>query len=78
MDVILVDVKMWCCIVLQICDTDNDGLQNDVELNSFQQHCFDVQLQPNVLDEVKAIVRKNVSDGVVNDSITLRGTSIFI
>jgi Ras family protein T1 len=44
-------------------------------LNSFQQHCFDVQLQPNVLDEVKAIVRKNVSDGVVNDAITLRGTA---
>ncbi|GFG31580.1 hypothetical protein Cfor_10413 [Coptotermes formosanus] len=56
-----------------ICDTDNDGLLNDVELNNFQQHCFDVQLQPNVLDEVKAIVRKNVSDGVANDAITLRG-----
>jgi Ras family protein T1 len=46
-----------------------------VELNSFQKHCFDVQLQPNVLEEVKAIVRKNVPDGVVNDAITLRGTA---
>jgi len=46
-----------------------------VVLNNFQQHCFDVQLQPKVLDEVKMIVHKNVPNGVINDAITLRGTA---
>ncbi|XP_023709207.1 mitochondrial Rho GTPase isoform X3 [Cryptotermes secundus] len=59
--------------IFKVCDTDNDGLLNDVELNNFQTYCFDVPLQPNVLDEVKAIVRRNISDGVVNNALTLRG-----
>jgi Ras family protein T1 len=60
-----------------VCDTDNDGLLNDVELNNFQTYCFDVPLQPNVLDEVKAIVRRNISDGVINNALTLRGISAY-
>ncbi|PSN36602.1 Mitochondrial Rho GTPase [Blattella germanica] len=56
-----------------VCDIDNDGLLNDIELNNFQRRCFDAPLQPRVLDEVKAVLRKNISDGVVGDAITLRG-----
>jgi hypothetical protein len=48
---------------------------NDVELNSFQRHCFGAPLQPRVLDDVKVVLRKNISDGVVDNAITLRGTS---
>ncbi|XP_069695021.1 mitochondrial Rho GTPase isoform X2 [Periplaneta americana] len=59
--------------IFKICDVDNDGLLNDIELNNFQRRCFDAPLQPKVLDEVKAVLRKNISDGVVGDSITLRG-----
>jgi Ras family protein T1 len=51
---------------------------NDVELNNFQRRCFDAPLQPTVLDEVKAVLRKNISDGVVDDAITLRGTSEYV
>jgi Ras family protein T1 len=51
---------------------------NDVELNNFQTYCFDVPLQPNVLDEVKAIVRRNISDGVVNNGLALRGIPTHI
>jgi Ras family protein T1 len=57
---------------------DNDGLLNDVELNSFQRHCFGAPLQPRVLDDVKVVLRKNISDGVVDNAITLRGTSEIV
>jgi hypothetical protein len=48
---------------------------NDVELNSFQRHCFGAPLQPRVLDDVKVVLRKNISDGLVDNAITLRGIS---
>lgn len=57
---------------------DNDGLLNDVELNSFQHHCFGAPLQPRVLDDVKVVLRKNISDGVVDNAITLRGNSEIV
>ncbi|KDR15477.1 mitochondrial Rho GTPase isoform X2 [Zootermopsis nevadensis] len=59
--------------IFKLCDADNDGLLNDVELNSFQRHCFGAPLQPRVLDDVKVVLRKNISDGVVDNAITLRG-----
>lgn len=34
--------------LLQICDTDNDGLLNDQELNAFQRRCFNAPLNPQV------------------------------
>lgn len=59
--------------VFKICDIDGDGLLNDFELNHFQRRCFNAPLQPQVLEEVKAVLNKNVPDGVVNDAVTLKG-----
>lgn len=60
-------------IWLQICDLDNDGLLSDTELNVFQKRCFNAPLQPQVLEDVKAVLSKNISDGVQNNCITLKG-----
>ena len=54
---------------------DNDGLLSDTELNTFQRRCFNAPLQPQGLDDVKSIVMKNVRDGVIDDALTLDGTS---
>ncbi|XP_076053161.1 mitochondrial Rho GTPase isoform X2 [Oratosquilla oratoria] len=59
--------------IFKICDTDNDGLLNDQELNAFQRRCFNAPLNPQALEELKTVVRRNISDGVHSDSLTLRG-----
>uniref|UniRef100_A0A1A9WQN9 Mitochondrial Rho GTPase n=1 Tax=Glossina brevipalpis TaxID=37001 RepID=A0A1A9WQN9_9MUSC len=35
--------------------------------------CFNTPLQPQILDEVKAVIQKNIADGIYNDSVTLKG-----
>ncbi|XP_076169403.1 mitochondrial Rho GTPase isoform X1 [Ptiloglossa arizonensis] len=66
-----------CKIALQrifkICDLDNDGLLNDMELNAFQQWCFNTPLQPQVLEDVKAVLSKNIQDGICNGCVTMKG-----
>lgn len=58
----------------QVCDTDNDGLLNDSELNAFQKRCFDTPLRKEAMEDVKAVLRKNISGGVSpNNCITLTG-----
>jgi len=52
---------------------DNDGLLNDMELNAFQQWCFNTPLQPQVLDDVKAVLSKNICDGICNGCVTMKG-----
>lgn len=52
---------------------DNDGLLNDFELNNFQCRCFNTPLQPQVIEDVKAVLRKNIDDGISRDCITLKG-----
>ncbi|CAJ0574624.1 unnamed protein product, partial [Mesorhabditis spiculigera] len=59
--------------VFKICDRDNDGLLNDVELSAFQKLCFAAPLTATALDEVKRAVAKGCTDGVVEDSISLNG-----
>ncbi|XP_012218460.1 mitochondrial Rho GTPase isoform X3 [Linepithema humile] len=59
--------------IFKICDVDNDGLLNDIELNAFQQWCFNTPLQPQVLDDVKAVLSKNICDGVCNGCVTMKG-----
>lgn len=59
--------------IFKICDVDCDGLLNDIELNNFQSHCFNAPLQPQVLDDVKAVLRKNLDDGVSQNCVTLKG-----
>ncbi|XP_076366023.1 mitochondrial Rho GTPase isoform X2 [Tachypleus tridentatus] len=59
--------------VFKICDMDNDGSLNDFELNDFQRRCFNAPLNPQALDDVKAIVKKNVDDGISSTGLTLKG-----
>ncbi|EFA10155.2 mitochondrial Rho GTPase isoform X4 [Tribolium castaneum] len=59
--------------IFKICDIDCDGLLNDIELNNFQSRCFNAPLQPQVLDDVKAVLRKNIDDGVSHNCVTLKG-----
>lgn len=59
--------------IFKVCDIDGDGLLNDFELNHFQRRCFNAPLQPQVLDEVKAVLMKNIPDGIRNDAVTLKG-----
>ncbi|XP_030369245.1 mitochondrial Rho GTPase isoform X3 [Scaptodrosophila lebanonensis] len=59
--------------IFKICDIDGDNLLNDYELNLFQRRCFNTPLQPQILDEVKAVIQKNVPDGIINDAVTLKG-----
>lgn len=59
--------------IFKICDGDNDGILNDQELNDFQIRCFDAPLQPQALQDVKRIVKKNTSAGVHGDGLTLEG-----
>ncbi|SPP82737.1 mitochondrial Rho GTPase isoform X3 [Drosophila guanche] len=59
--------------IFKICDIDGDNLLNDYELNLFQRRCFNTPLQPQILDEVKAVIQKNVPDGIYNDAVTLKG-----
>lgn len=60
--------------IFKICDTDNDGLLNDYELNAFQKRCFDTPLRPEAMEDVKSVLKKNISGGVSpNNCITLTG-----
>ena len=57
----------------QICDADNDGILSDYELNNFQKKCFNAPLVAQALQDVKGIVRKYSTNGVINDGLTLDG-----
>lgn len=59
--------------IFKICDTDADGILNDGELNAFQRRCFNAPLQPQVLEDVKSVIRKNIQNGVSRNGITLDG-----
>lgn len=59
--------------VFKVCDADNDGILDDVELDQFQRRCFNTPLEPNALRDLKMLVEKNLPDGVENEGITLEG-----
>nr|XP_033817120.1 mitochondrial Rho GTPase 1 isoform X2 [Geotrypetes seraphini] len=59
--------------IFKISDQDNDGILNDAELNFFQRTCFHTPLAPQALEDVKNVVRKNLSDGVAGNGLTLKG-----
>ncbi|OTF79727.1 mitochondrial Rho GTPase 1-like protein [Euroglyphus maynei] len=59
--------------IFTICDLDNDGILNDLELNNFQTYCFDSYLLSQTLDDVKYILRSIIPDGVSENGITLPG-----
>lgn len=47
-----------------------------MELNAFQQWCFNTPLQPQVLEDVKAVLSKNICDGVCNGCVTMKGMQL--
>lgn len=59
--------------IFKICDQDNDGLLNDYELNNFQFRCFGCQLTDAAIAEVKNVVIKHISDGILDNALTLKG-----
>uniref|UniRef100_A0A3Q2Q8E0 Ras homolog family member T1a n=1 Tax=Fundulus heteroclitus TaxID=8078 RepID=A0A3Q2Q8E0_FUNHE len=59
--------------IFKISDLDNDGILNDNELNFFQRTCFNTPLAPQALEDVKNVVRRNMTDGVKDNGLTLKG-----
>uniref|UniRef100_A0A7N9AR10 Mitochondrial Rho GTPase n=1 Tax=Mastacembelus armatus TaxID=205130 RepID=A0A7N9AR10_9TELE len=71
------DMKPLCVKALtrifKVSDLDNDGTLNDNELNFFQRMCFNTPLEPQALEDVKNVVRRNLIDGVCDNGLTLKG-----
>ncbi|KAM7418890.1 hypothetical protein PAMA_016151 [Pampus argenteus] len=71
------DMKPLCVKALtrifKVSDLDNDGILNDNELNFFQRTCFNTPLESQALEDVKNVVRKNLTDGVCDNGLTLKG-----
>uniref|UniRef100_A0A3P8UZJ1 Mitochondrial Rho GTPase n=1 Tax=Cynoglossus semilaevis TaxID=244447 RepID=A0A3P8UZJ1_CYNSE len=71
------DIKPLCVKALtrifKVSDLDNDGILNDNELNLFQRICFNTPLEPQALEDVKNVVKKNLGDGVSDNGLTLKG-----
>lgn len=42
-------------------------------MNQFQRRCFNSPLQPQALDDVKTLVKKNIEEGVDENGLTLEG-----
>lgn len=59
--------------IFKICDLDNDSLLNDTEVNLFQQKCFNAPLHPQALEDVKAIVSRHTTDGIIDNAISIKG-----
>ncbi|OWF40098.1 Mitochondrial Rho GTPase 1 [Mizuhopecten yessoensis] len=59
--------------IFKICDLDNDSILKDDEVHLFQRKCFNAPLQPQALEDVKSIVKRNITDGIINNGITLKG-----
>ncbi|XP_030637130.1 mitochondrial Rho GTPase 1b isoform X1 [Chanos chanos] len=59
--------------IFKVSDLDNDGILNDNELNFFQRTCFNTPLAPQALEDVKNVVKKNLTDGVCDNGLTLKG-----
>lgn len=41
--------------------------------SAFQRTCFNIPLAPQALEDVKNVVRKNMSDGVKDNGLTRKG-----
>ncbi|KAK2509543.1 LOW QUALITY PROTEIN: hypothetical protein MC885_005633 [Smutsia gigantea] len=59
--------------IFRLLDQDQDQALSDDELNAFQKSCFGHPLAPQALEDVKAVVCKNVVGGVRDDRLTLDG-----
>ena len=43
-----------------------------------QRRCFNVPLQPQALEDVKAVVQRQITDGVDRDGITEKGMPVLV
>ncbi|KAK3585182.1 hypothetical protein CHS0354_001817 [Potamilus streckersoni] len=63
--------------IFKICDSDNDQILNDDEVYLFQRKCFNAPLHTQALEDVKSIVRKHITDGVIDrghyNGLSLKG-----
>lgn len=59
--------------IFKLCDTDNDGLLSDQELNAFQNDVFGSPLQHQELEGIKDIVKQECPDGIKNNCLTKNG-----
>ncbi|XP_045812749.1 mitochondrial Rho GTPase 1-like [Trifolium pratense] len=59
--------------IFVLSDRDRDGALSDDELDDFQVKCFDVPFRRCELLGVKKVVQKNLSDGVNEKGLTLKG-----
>ncbi|XP_044036347.1 mitochondrial Rho GTPase 1-A-like [Siniperca chuatsi] len=59
--------------IFKVSNLDNDGILNDNELNFFQRTCFNTPLAPQALEDVKNVVRRNMTDGVKDNGLSLKG-----
>lgn len=58
--------------IFQICDTNNDGVLSDDELNDFQLKCFKVKLNSSALQELKLLLNER-GENLLNNQITFDG-----
>jgi mitochondrial Rho GTPase 1 len=59
--------------IFMLCDTDQDGILDDIELNNFQVHCFNAPLQTEELVGVKQVVSEKCPEGIARIGLTLKG-----
>lgn len=70
--------KMALKRIFKICDADNDGILNEIELNNFQTYCFESYLLSQTFDDVKYILKSIIPDGVSENGITLSGFMVLM
>ncbi|KAL8577336.1 hypothetical protein ACOMHN_044842 [Nucella lapillus] len=64
--------------IFKICDLDNDALLSDTEVNQFQLKCFNAPLHSQALEDVKSIVSRHTSDGILEDKLSLKGRCPYL
>lgn len=64
--------------IFRISDINNDGFLDDIELNEFQVRCFNAPLQPQALQDIKNVVTKSLPSGVLDNGLTMEGTTCIV
>ena len=59
--------------IFRLCDSNKDGLLDDLELNTFQTICFDAPLQKAELEGVKTVIRQSCPEGLADNYVNLEG-----
>ena len=59
--------------IFRICDSNADGFLTDDDLRVFQSRCFDSQLEPDALQNIKDVIRGGSSGGLTKDGVSVDG-----